>query len=81
MDLVKWHLPIIIIIMKTRLCGARADETIETLPFDGAVVANTIGFARGIQLLWRLDLVQVDVLATTELEIYALIWEHAESYP
>ena len=81
MDLVKWHLPIIIIIMKTRLRGARVDEIIETLPFDRAIVTNTIGFARGIWLLWHSDLVQVDVLATTELEIYALIWEPAESYP
>ena len=81
MDLVKWHLPIIIIIMKTRLRGARVDEIIETLPFDRAIVTNTIGFARGIWLLWHSDLVQVDVLATTELEIYAFIWEPAESYP
>ena len=67
--------------METRLCGVRADEIIETLPFDGAVVTDTIGFARGIWLLWHSDLVQVDVLATTELEIHALIWEPTKSYP
>ena len=67
--------------METRLRGARADEIIETLPFNGAIVTNTIGFARGIWLLWCLDLVQVDVLATIELEIHALIQEPVESYP
>ena len=30
---------------------------IETLPFDGAKVSDTIGFAGGIRLLWKTDLV------------------------
>ena len=30
---------------------------IETLPFDGAEVSDTIGFAGGIRLLWKIDLV------------------------
>ena len=30
---------------------------IETLPFDGAEVSDTIGFAGGIRLLWKTDLV------------------------
>lgn len=66
-------MPIIMVFMETRMSGARADEIIETLPFDGAVVADMIGFAGGIWLLWRLDLVRVDVLATTEQKIHALI--------
>lgn len=66
MDLVEWHMHIIMVFTKTRMSGARTDEIIETLPFDGAVVANMIGFAGGIWLLWRVDLVQVDVLATTK---------------
>lgn len=73
MDLVGWHRPLIMVITKTRMSGARADEIIETLPFDGAVVADTIRFVGGIWLLLRLDLVQVDVLASTEQEIHALI--------
>ena len=48
MDLVAWHSPIIMVIMETRLIGARAMEIIETLPFDGAEVTNTIRYARGI---------------------------------
>ena len=66
--------------METRLRGVRADEIIETLPFDGVVVIDTISFARCIWLLWCSDLVQVDVLATTELEIHAFIQEPVESY-
>lgn len=54
------------VVTETKLSEARADEIIETLPFDGAVVTNTIGFTRGIWLLWRSDMVQVDVLATIE---------------
>lgn len=66
MDLVEWHTPILMVITETRLSGARAVEIIETLPFNGFVVADTIGFAGGIWLLWRTDLVQVDVLESTE---------------
>ena len=35
MDLVDWHSPILMVITETRMSGARADEIIETLPFDG----------------------------------------------
>ena len=66
MDLVAWHSPIIMVIMETRLSGARAMEIIETLPFDGAEVTNTSRYARGIWLLWSSNAVHVDILATTE---------------
>ena len=48
MDLVEWHSPILMVITETRLSGARADEIIESLPFDEAVVSDTTGFAGGI---------------------------------
>ena len=66
MDLVEWHSPLLMVITETKMSGAKANEIIKLLPFDGAAMVNTIGFAGGIWLLWRMDLVQVDVLATTE---------------
>lgn len=51
LDLVEWHAPMLMVITETRLSGARAVEMIESLPFDGSVVADTIGFADGIWLL------------------------------
>ena len=51
MDLVNWHRPLIMVITETRMSGAKADKIIETLPFDGVVVADTIGFTGGIWLL------------------------------
>lgn len=56
-----------------------AEEIIETLPFDGVAMADIIGFARGIWLLWRPELVQVDVLASTEQEIHAIIQERSQT--
>ena len=53
--------------------GVKADNIIRNLPFDGAYSTNTLGFAGGIWLLWRSDLVDVDVLSATEQEIHALI--------
>ena len=51
MDFVEWHSPILLIITETRMSGARALKMIETLPFDGAEVTDTIVFVRGIWLL------------------------------
>ena len=73
MDLVECHSLILMVIIETRLNGARAEEIIKTFPFDGVAVANTIGFAGGIWLLWCPKLVQVDVLALREQEIHAII--------
>ena len=80
MDLVDWHSPILMVITETRMSGARVDEIIEALPFDGYAVADTIGFTGGIWMLWRLDLVHVDVLATTEQEIHAFIRVRSQSF-
>ena len=55
------------------MSGAKADNIIRNLPFDGAYSTDTLGFAGGIWLLWRSDLVDVDVLSATEQEIHALI--------
>lgn len=57
MDLVAWHSPILMVITETRLSGARVDEIIKGLTFDGVVVTDTIGFSGGIWMLWRSDLV------------------------
>ena len=73
MDLVEWHTPMLMVITEARMSGARAVEMIESLPFDGSVVADTIGFVGGIWLLWRTDLVHVGVLVATEQEIHAII--------
>ena len=79
LDLVEWHAPLLMVITETRMSGARAIELIESLPFDGSVVADTIGFAGGIWMLWRTDLVHVDVLASTEQEIHAIIRVRSQS--
>ena len=80
MDLVDWHNTIIMVITETRLSGARANEIIETLPFDGAVVTDTIGFAGGIWLLWHSDLVEVEALATTEQEVHAIVRLRSQTF-
>ena len=80
LDLVAWHDPFLMVITETRLSGARANEIIERLPFDGAIVADTIGFAGGIWMLWKIDRIQVDVLTSTEQEIHALIRVRAYSF-
>nr|XP_023870330.1 uncharacterized protein LOC111982945 [Quercus suber] len=80
LDLVEQHSPFLMVITETRLSEGKAEEIIECLPFDGAAVADTIGFAGGIWLLWRSDLVQVDVLVSTKQEIHALIRVKSQTF-
>ena len=73
LDLIEWHQPAIFVITETRIDGPRADFIIRGLPFDGAYSTETIGFAGGIWLLWRSDLVEMDILSATEQEIHAIV--------
>ncbi|XP_075651899.1 uncharacterized protein LOC142622333 isoform X2 [Castanea sativa] len=69
-DLVQNHDPAIMIVMETKLGGKRAKEITDHLPFDGALHTKTIGYARGLWLLWNSDKVEVEALANTEQEIH-----------
>ena len=61
-DLVHDHNPAIMVVMETKIGGARAKE----LSFDGAIHTNTIGYAGGLWLLWNSDKVDITELANTE---------------
>ena len=65
-ELVHSHDLAIMIIMETRIGGARARDIIDILPFDGAIHTDTLGFAGGLWLLWNSDGVQVHQLAMSE---------------
>ena len=69
-ELIRIHNPAILVIMETRLSGAHAKEIADRLPFDGAIHAETVGFTRGLWLLWNSDLVEVVHLENTEQEIH-----------
>ena len=69
-ELVRNHNPAILVVMETRVGGDRAKEITNRLPFDGAILADTVGFAGGIWLLWNSDKVEVVHLASTEQEIH-----------
>ena len=67
------HDPAIMIIIETRIGGARARDIIDMLPFDGAIHTDTLGFAGGLWLLWNSDGVQLHQLAMSEQEIHVLV--------
>jgi hypothetical protein len=72
-DLVSCHSPSLLIVTETRVGGDRAKKITDTLPFDGAIHADTIGYAGGLWLLWDSAVVDVSVLAATEQEIHAVV--------
>ena len=69
-ELVRIHNPVILVVMETWVGGDKAKEIIDHLPFDDAILVETIGYAGGIWLLWNFDRVAVMQLASTEQEIH-----------
>nr|XP_023892655.1 uncharacterized protein LOC112004654 [Quercus suber] len=69
-ELARKYNPAILVVMETRVGGDRAKEIANRLPFDGALFAETVGFAGGIWMLWNSDSVEVLQLACTEQEIH-----------
>ena len=72
-NLMDAHTPDVVILSETRLDGDRAHNVISKLPFDNWHTTETLGFAGGLWLLWRTDLVEVQILNSTEQEIHALV--------
>ena len=72
-NLISKHNPPMVIITETRIGGNRAKDITDTLPFDGAIHTDTIGYAGGLWLLWKSEEVEVTMLAKTEQEIHVII--------
>lgn len=60
-------------IMETKISGDRAKEITNRLPFDRAIHSDTIGYARGLWLLWNSDKVDVSLILKTEQEIHVTV--------
>ena len=69
-ELARAHNPSIFVVMETRVGGDRAREIIDCLSFDGAILAEMIGYTGGIWLLWNSNRVVVEQLVSTEREIH-----------
>lgn len=72
-ELITNYDPAILVIMETRIGGDRAKEITNRLPFQEAIHTDTIGYARGLWLLWNADQVEVSNLTSTEQEIHAIV--------
>ena len=73
MDLVRDYSLTILIVTETRVGGDMAKVIMDRFPFDGAIHADTIGYAIGIWLLWNFDAMEITQLASTEQEVHALV--------
>ena len=72
-DLTRIHNLAILILTETKASGDRAKRTVDRLPFNGAIFANTIGLSSGLWLLWDSSRVGVIELLMTEHEIHVLV--------
>ena len=67
------YFPSVMIITETKVGGDRATRIWKDLPFDGFFVTDTVGYARGLWLLWKKEEVDIFVLSSTEQEIHAIV--------
>ena len=63
----------VFVVMETRLERERAKDITDSLPFDGAIHVDTIGYAGVLWLMWNADKVEVTSLAKTKQEIHVTI--------
>lgn len=54
-------------------------EITDKISFDRATHADTVGYARGIWVLWYTEIMDVTISASTEQEIYAVIKLHSSN--
>lgn len=69
----EWHQPSIFMLTETRIDGQCADDIIKRLSFDRAYYIETIGYVGGIWLLWRSNVVDMDILSATKQEIHVIV--------
>ena len=56
----------VFVVMETRLERERAKDITDSLPFDGAIHVDTIGYVGVLWLMWNADKVEVTSLAKTK---------------
>ena len=54
------------VVTETRVGGDKAGKIIKGLPFGGYITMDTIGYAGGLWMLWKMEDVEVSPLSTTE---------------
>ena len=67
------HNPAIMVVMETKIGGDRAKAITDRLPFDRAIHSDTIGYARGLWLLWNSERVEVSLISKTGKEIHVKV--------
>ena len=72
-DLTSFHSPGIIIFIENRINGSKACDILCSLPYNGIHTTDPNGYVGGIWLLWRKDMVDMEVLTDTEQEIHSIV--------
>lgn len=72
-EMVVNHQPSIMVITEIRVGRDKAKRIIGGLPFDGFITIGTIGYARGLWVLWKKEDTEVILLASMEQKIHATI--------
>ena len=63
----------VFVVMETRLERERAKDITDSLPFDGTIHVDMIGYAGVLWLMWNANKVEVTSLAKTKQEIHVTI--------
>ncbi|KAF7807601.1 uncharacterized protein G2W53_039762 [Senna tora] len=73
LDMKQRYHPNVVFISETRIDGGRADNVINTLGFDRRFKVDSIGYARGLWILWDSNNVRLTVVIHTFQEVHAIM--------
>ncbi|KAF8390857.1 hypothetical protein HHK36_023156 [Tetracentron sinense] len=80
-ELIRMHDPQILVLMETRIGEEKAVSVISKLHFSGSFRVDAQGYSGGIWLLWKKELITVEVLSSNSQLIHTLIRHtHSEDW-
>ncbi|CAL5416172.1 unnamed protein product [Camellia sinensis] len=72
-ELVRAHDPAVLVLLETRVQSLKANRILRRIRFSAMATVEALGFVGGIWLLWRTDLVNVEVLPPHSQALSAVI--------
>lgn len=73
-DIVHCHKVDLLVILETHISGSKAYGVISCLGFSGSAKVDVVGFSRGIWVLWRREMLDIEVLSSSSQFINLLVY-------
>lgn len=72
-ELIRLYKPCVLVLVETRVQDSNAENLLTRIGYPNHTKVSTLGFAGGIWLLWKGDIVSVDVIVANEQVVHTLV--------